>query len=113
LLSRRGLVVPQQPARQPEEQWNAWRDEAIQQVLKIYRAPADYLELYRIAERLVEFDEYLILWRFHHIRMVERTIGMKQGTGGSEGVGYLMHTLAYKSFPELWQARTYLDTSSK
>jgi tryptophan 2,3-dioxygenase len=59
---------------------------------------------------LLEHDEYFSLWRSHHIKMVERMVGAKRGTGGSEGVGYLRTTLDKKFFPELWEARTYLDT---
>jgi tryptophan 2,3-dioxygenase len=47
----------------------------------------------------------------HHIKMVERMVGSKRGTGGSEGIGYLQTTLAKKFFPELWEARTHLDSA--
>jgi tryptophan 2,3-dioxygenase len=108
LLSERGMPVPEQPSKEDEESWNVWQETAIEQIVKIYTCPAEYSDLFRLAERLIEFDENLSLWRFHHIRMVERTIGFKQGTGGSEGVGYLQQTIARKAFPELWQARTHL-----
>lgn len=65
---------------------------------------------YQLAEALLEHDEYFSLWRSHHIKMVERMVGAKRGTGGSEGVGYLKTTLDKKFFPELWEARTYLST---
>src|SRR6185369_291796 len=61
------------------------------------------------AEALLEHDEYFALWRSHHIKMVERMVGAKRGTGGSEGIGYLKTTLDKKFFPELWEARTHLD----
>jgi tryptophan 2,3-dioxygenase len=109
LLSQRGLDIPKQPPREETENWNAWCEKSIEQLVKIYSQPAQYNDLFRLAERMIEFDEYLSLWRFHHVRMVERTIGFKQGTGGSEGVGYLQHTLSRKSFPELWKARTFLE----
>ena len=64
---------------------------------------------FQLAEALLEHDEYFSLWRSHHIKMVERMVGTKRGTGGSEGVGYLRTTLDKKFFPELWEARTYLD----
>ncbi len=64
----------------------------------------------QLAEGLIEHDEYFALWRSHHIKMVERMVGAKPGTGGSEGVGYLQKTLDKKFFPELWDARTYLST---
>ena len=61
-------------------------------------------------EALLEHDEFFFsLWRSHHIKMVERMVGAKRGTGGSEGIGYLRTTLDKKFFPELWEARTYLD----
>lgn len=63
---------------------------------------------YQLAEALLEHDEYFSLWRSHHIKMVERMVGAKRGTGGSAGVGYLQTTLNKKFFPELWEARTYL-----
>jgi tryptophan 2,3-dioxygenase len=70
-------------------------------------AHRDPLEL---AEALLDFDEQLSLWRFHHVRMAERVIGAKAGTGGSEGVAYLAGTVAAKAhaFPELWEVRTLL-----
>jgi tryptophan 2,3-dioxygenase len=109
LLSRRGLDVPEQPSPEDTEVFNAWSEKAIEQVVKIYASPKQYQDLFRLAEQMIEVDEYISLWRFHHVRMVERTIGFKQGTGGSEGVGYLQKTLSYKAFPELWQARTRLE----
>ena len=57
---------------------------------------------------LIEHDENIALWRSHHVLMVERMLGMKPGTGGSEGVKYLQTTLNKKFFPELWEARTEL-----
>lgn len=67
-------------------------------------------EEFQLAEALMEHDEYFSLWRSHHIKMVERMVGSKRGTGGSEGIGYLKTTLDKKFFPDLWEARTYLDT---
>jgi tryptophan 2,3-dioxygenase len=58
---------------------------------------------------MMTYDEYIGLWRHHHVRMVERMIGNKMGTGGSQGVKYLSTTLTKKCFPELWDARTHLE----
>src|SRR5690242_5472179 len=66
-------------------------------------------EEFQLAEALMDHDEYFSLWRSHHIKMVERMVGAKRGTGGSEGIGYLKTTLDKKFFPELWEARTHLD----
>ena len=77
-------------------------------LLKVYSDRNDLYDLYILAEALIEFDENFLLWRTHHILMVERMIGMKQGTGGSEGVGYLRTTLGRKCFPDLWEVRTHI-----
>ena len=79
-------------------------------VLEILTHFEERYEEFQLAEALLEHDEYFSLWRSHHIKMVERMVGTKRGTGGSEGVGYLRTTLDKKFFPELWEARTYLDT---
>jgi tryptophan 2,3-dioxygenase len=79
-------------------------------VLEVLTHFEERYEEFQLAESLLEHDEYFALWRSHHIKMVERMVGTKRGTGGSEGVGYLRTTLDKKFFPELWEARTYLDT---
>src|SRR5947208_2620731 len=79
-------------------------------VVEILTHPEKLNEEYQLAEALLEHDEHFSLWRSHHIKMVERMVGTKRGTGGSEGVGYLRSTLDKKFFPELWEARTYLST---
>jgi tryptophan 2,3-dioxygenase len=81
----------------------------INAILPIYQHQERHLALYLLSESLVEFDEYFSLWREHHVRVVERVIGFKQGTGGSSGVGYLRSTTTKKIFPLLWEVRTYLE----
>ena len=73
------------------------------------------LEAYRddgaaalVAERMVDFDEGLMEWRYHHVKMVERTIGVRPGTGGSPGAAYLRETLHKPFFPDLWTVRSEL-----
>lgn len=61
-----------------------------------------------VCERLVDFDEGLQEWRYRHVKMVERTIGRKPGSGGSDGVGYLASTLFRSVFPDLWAIRSQL-----
>lgn len=78
-------------------------------VVEIYNNPAAHPELYRLAEALSEYEVLFSEWRFHHIKLVERTIGdHSAGTGGSTGAGYLSKTLGYRFFPELWAARNRL-----
>jgi tryptophan 2,3-dioxygenase len=76
-------------------------------LLTIYRDPK-HAALHSLCERFIRLDEQLMLWRFRHVQMVERMIGMKRGTGGSLGVPYLQATLKKRFFPELWEIRTDL-----
>jgi len=71
-------------------------------LIDIYRGDPKNAEL---CERLVDLDEGLQEWRYRHVKMVERTIGMKRGTGGSAGVPYLAGTLGKPLFPDLWEIR--------
>jgi len=73
------------------------------------------IEIYRrdpvlasLCERLVDLDEGVMEWRYRHVKMVQRTIGTKRGTGGSDGAAYLMTTLNRSMFPDLWEIRTQL-----
>jgi tryptophan 2,3-dioxygenase len=76
--------------------------------LEIYRRPDEFFGLYQLAEKLVDLDDALAAWRHKHMITVERIIGMKMGTGGSEGVAYLASTLGKRAFPQLWALRTEL-----
>ncbi len=83
-------------------------EEMIESLRQIYSNEAQNYDLYLLLEDLIEFDERFLLWRGRHVRMVERMIGQKHGTGGSLGAKYLESTLGYRFFPELWDVRTYL-----
>jgi tryptophan 2,3-dioxygenase len=74
-------------------------------LIDIYHADS---ALAQICERLVDLDEGFQEWRYRHVKMVERTIGLKPGTGGSSGVEYLNHTLFKPLFPDLWAIRAKL-----
>lgn len=95
LLARRGFAV-------------GTSDELIASYATIYTNESQHYDLHLLLEDLIEFDERVLLWRGRHIRMVERMIGHKRGTGGSAGVDYLAGTLGQKMFPELWDVRTHL-----
>ncbi len=90
----------------------ATHDDLIDTYRAIYGDSERYYDLYLLLEDLIEFDERLLLWRGRHVRMVERMIGQKRGTGGSPGAAYLEGTLRYRLFPELWEVRTYLGSGS-
>ena len=76
--------------------------------LEVYRDTQKWWPFYQLAEKLVDMDDALLTWRHKHIVTVERIIGRKMGTGGTDGVGYLMETLKRRCFPELWSLRTAL-----
>ncbi|HEX8772016.1 MAG TPA: tryptophan 2,3-dioxygenase family protein [Pyrinomonadaceae bacterium] len=110
LLRRRGLDAPADDATLSRDERKLLYDRRTRAVLEVLTHFEERYEEFQLAESLLEHDEYFSLWRLHHIKMVERMVGAKPGTGGSEGVGYLRTTLEDKFFPELWEARTYLDT---
>ncbi len=74
-------------------------------LVRVYREDPAAAQL---CERLVDLDEGLQEWRYRHVKMVERTIGTKRGTGGSSGVHFLMSTLFRPVFPDLWAIRSSL-----
>lgn len=76
--------------------------------LEVYRNPSKYWELYELGEKFVDLEDAFRQWRFRHVTTVERVIGFKRGTGGTEGVGYLRKMLDVVLFPELWKLRTDL-----
>ena len=82
------------------------RSDGVQQILMdVYRRDPKNGEL---CERLVDLDEGMQEWRYRHVKMVERTIGVKPGTGGSGGAAYLRGTLGHPLFPDLWEIRSAL-----
>lgn len=109
-LRRRGFDAPADDASLAEDERQRLYGKRTRAVLEIITHFETRYEEFQLAESLIQHDELFALWRSHHVKMVERMVGTKRGTGGSEGVGYLRTTLDSKFFPELWEARTYLDT---
>jgi len=84
-------------------------DERVTEAWAIaYKAPEKHWQLYELAEKLIDFEDYFRRWRFNHVTTVERVIGFKRGTGGTGGVTYLRRMLEVVLFPELWRVRTSL-----
>jgi len=104
-LAARGYDVPEEilerDVTQPVEE-SAGVQSALLQAYRDDSGPA------QVAERMVDFDEGLMEWRYHHVKMVERTIGSRPGTGGSAGAAYLRTTLHKPFFPDLWAVRSDL-----
>ena len=111
VLQRRGLTAPLTATDADTAQQKKSYDERTRAVLEVLTHFEGRYEEFQLTEALLEHDEYFSLWRSHHIKMVERMVGAKRGTGGSEGIGYLKTTLDKKFYPEVWEARTYLDTT--
>jgi tryptophan 2,3-dioxygenase len=82
-------------------------------VASLYRGAASRMDLFLLAEALLDFDEMLTLWRMRHVQMVERIIGGRPGTGGSDGAAYLRGTVARRVFPELWEARNLIQGAER
>ncbi len=107
-LARRGLPVPAQCLERDFTQPYA-RNPGLVPVFKtIYENPRQWWDAYDMCEKLVDVEESFQLWRFRHMKTVERIIGHKTGTGGSSGVSYLKRALELAFFPELIDVRTVI-----
>lgn len=107
-LARRGLPVPNAVLERDLAAPHAPDDGLAAAWAAVYRDPETHWELYELAEKLVDFEDYFRRWRFNHVTTVERVIGFKRGTGGTPGVSYLKRMLETELFPELWHLRTDL-----
>ena len=108
LLHRRGLGIDRAVIERDVGVSHVAHHSVVNAWLTVYQNPAQFWELYELAEKLVDFEDYFRRWRFNHVTTVERIIGFKRGTGGSSGVSYLRKMLDVVLFPELWQVRTQL-----
>ena len=106
MLRRRGFNLPADS--NAGEGRDAAREQRIRELMRIYESADHHYDLFLLAESLIEYDEMFLLWRLRHVKMVERMIGSKTGTGGSEGATYLKKTVERNFFPELWELRNYL-----
>jgi tryptophan 2,3-dioxygenase len=111
LMAQRGLAIPSEILRRPVDSPYVRDDRVVQAFLQIYQVQGDYYDLYVAAEKMIDLDEKVLLWRYRHVAMVERMIGNRRGTGGSSGVKYLTATLAVRFFPEIWEVRNLLGAS--
>ena len=105
-LKRRGMAIPDDVA---DRDWTLKREmnEGVIEVIReIYESPKGHWDAYEMCEKLVDVDEQFQLWRFRHMKTVERIIGFKRGTGGTAGVKYLEQVVNTAFFPELLEVRT-------
>ena len=104
-LRANGVAVPRRDLERDVTRSVEPSPELRPELVEIYRHRPALAEL---CERLVDLDEGLQEWRYRHVKMVQRTIGTKRGTGGSTGAEYLMSTLNKPLYPDLWAIRTEL-----
>ena len=109
-LHRQGMPIP---AERVERDWSKpyeAHDDVVAVFRSIYNDPSSHWDAYEMAEKLIDVEEQFSLWRFRHMKTVERVIGHKVGTGGSSGVSFLQKAVFIRLFPELWDVRTSLGT---
>jgi tryptophan 2,3-dioxygenase len=107
-LARGGFALPPEAL---ERNWSQKyeRSDAVEAAwAQVYRDAERHWEYYQFAEKLMDIDDSMAVWRHKHVVTVERVIGLKTGTGGTAGVPYLQKTITKRAFPELWTLRTKL-----
>jgi tryptophan 2,3-dioxygenase len=105
-LHRQGFEVPASVLNRDVTKAHEFVPELVPLFKHIYENASDNWGAYEACEELVDLEDNFQLWRFRHLRTVQRTIGMKGGTGGSSGVAFLQKALELTFFPELFAVRT-------
>ena len=105
-LARRGYAVPQEILDRDVSVAHVPNEELVRVLTGIYEDAEQHWDVYEACEELVDLEDNFQLWRFRHLKTVQRVIGMKTGTGGSSGVGFLQRALELTFFPELFSVRT-------
>jgi tryptophan 2,3-dioxygenase len=109
-LARRGFALS---ASVTDRDWSRpyqKSEEVVRTFKRIYEDPVEFWDAYEMCEKLVDVEEQFALWRFRHVKTVERIIGFKTGSGGSSGVPFLRRGLDIRLFPELWDVRTEIGS---
>ena len=109
-LARSGMPVPRERVERDWTQPYERHDGVVAVFKTIYEAPERHWHEYDMCEKLVDLEENFQLWRFRHVKTVERVIGFKRGTGGTAGVAFLRKTLETPLFPELLDVRTEIGS---
>ncbi|MEN0085902.1 MAG: tryptophan 2,3-dioxygenase [Leifsonia sp.] len=109
-LARAGFAVPPALLERDVTQAHVFTPELVPVFREIYEHATDHWREYEACEEFVDLEDNFQLWRFRHLKTVQRTIGMKTGTGGSTGAGFLQKALELTFFPELYAVRTEIGT---
>lgn len=107
-LARHGMDIPEDILNRDLTTPHESRPEIVEVFRQIYADPETHWKAYNMCEKLVDVEEQFSLWRFRHMKVVQRIIGFKRGTGGSSGVAFLKRMVDHTFFPELWEVRTAL-----
>ncbi|HEX4782176.1 MAG TPA: tryptophan 2,3-dioxygenase [Usitatibacter sp.] len=108
VLARRGFRIDPECVERDWRSLRGYNESVCAAWVEVYRETSKHWDLYELAEKLVDLEDAFRQWRFRHATTVERIIGLKRGTGGTSGVGYLRKAVEVELFPELWRARTQL-----
>lgn len=108
VAARNGLPVPPEKLDRDWTQPYKSHDGVIEMWRQVYSTPEQHWDMYYLGEKLVDLEDIFRQWRFRHLTTVQRIIGSKTGTGGTNGVGYLRNMLDTVLFPELWTVRSQL-----
>jgi tryptophan 2,3-dioxygenase len=108
LLVKRGFVLDESAVDRDWSTPYVANDSVAAAWAKVYSNTKEHWDLYELAEKLVDLEDYFRQWRFRHVTTVERVIGFKRGSGGTSGVAYLREMVNIRLFPELWDIRTSL-----
>lgn len=109
-LSRRGYAIPEHVLTRDVTRAHELDPQLTRVLTRIYAEAEDNWDVYEACEELVDLEDNFQLWRFRHLKTVQRVIGMKTGTGGSSGVGFLQKALELTFFPELFAVRTEIGS---
>ena len=109
-LARRGHALPEALLRRDVTQPHVRSPELVPVFKRIYEKASEFWPEYHLCEQLVDIEESFQLWRFRHMKTVERIIGYRRGTGGSSGVAFLRKALDLTFFPELLEVRTVIES---
>jgi len=116
MLGRHGFNLPEinpgDETPEDRDEIEGRRQQRIRELRRIYQDAEKHYALFLLTESLIDYDEMFSMWRLRHVKMVERMIGTKTGTGGSEGAAYLRKTVDRTFLPELWELRSYLSVKS-
>jgi tryptophan 2,3-dioxygenase len=105
-LARAGYPIPDELLNRDVTKAHAFNERLVEVFAEVYRDEHNHWPVYEACEELVDLEDNFQLWRFRHLRVVARTIGMKTGTGGSSGVPFLRRALELTFFPEIYAVRT-------